>query len=276
MEILSLLYGTLLLRPYVFVFLAVYLAIAILNMGVKRSLIFTVLGYGIAFLAEYCSTRTGFPFGYYEYLETTRTQELWIANVPFMDSLSFSFLAYISYGMSLLLWSPLTREGWDVRLVDPAAIPGSWRILVTGAVLFMLLDVVIDPIAFLGDRWFLGQIYTYREAGEYFNIPLTNFAGWLLVGFTILFCFSRVNRWLTRRPGFVDHGMRDLPGQALLAPALYFSVLIFNLGVTFYIGEYRLGFCGLALTLSIFALTLLRARRSPDAEKKPDSTVIAE
>jgi len=276
MEFLSLLYGTLLLRPYVFVFLAIYLIIAILHMGVKRSAIFTVLAFCITFLFEYSSTRTGFPFGTYEYLDATRTQELWIADIPFFDPLSFSFLAYISYGMGLLMWSPLNRRGWDVRIVEQVTIRDSWRVLVTSAVFFMLLDVVIDPIAFLGDRWFLGQIYRYQEAGEYFNIPLTNFAGWFLLGITILFCFSRVNRWLTARPGFVDYGMRDIPGQALLAPALYFSVLMFNLGITFYIGEYRMGFCGLTITLSIFALTLFRTRRSPDPAQKPDSTVIAE
>jgi len=276
MEFLSLLYGTLLLRPYVFVFLTVYLIIAILHLGVKRSAIFTVLAYGIAFLAEYSSTRNGFPFGAYEYLETTRTQELWISNVPFMDTLSFTFLAYISYCMSRLVWSPLKRRGWDVRIVDREAFQDSWRVLFTGATFFMLLDVVIDPVAFLGDRWFLGQIYTYQEAGDYFNIPWTNFAGWFLVGIAILFCFSRINRWLTARPGFADYGMRDVPGAALLGPALYFSVLIFNLGVTFYIGEYRLGFSGLALTVSIFAWTLFRTLRSPVPAEKPDSTVIAE
>ena len=53
METLSLLWGTVLLRPYVFLFLAVYLTIAILNMGVLRSLFFTVLAYSIAFLCEY-------------------------------------------------------------------------------------------------------------------------------------------------------------------------------------------------------------------------------
>ena len=38
MEYLTLLWGTVLLRPYVFVFLAVYLTIAILDMGVIRSI----------------------------------------------------------------------------------------------------------------------------------------------------------------------------------------------------------------------------------------------
>ncbi|SVB89047.1 uncharacterized protein METZ01_LOCUS241901, partial [marine metagenome] len=97
MEWLTLLLGTVLLRPYVFLFLAVYLIIAILNMGVIRSVAFTVLAYTIAFLSEYSSTRNGFPYGFYNYIETTRGQELWISNVPFMDSLSYSFLAYVAY-----------------------------------------------------------------------------------------------------------------------------------------------------------------------------------
>ena len=106
MEWLTLLLGTVLRRPYVFLFLAVYLIIAILNMGVIRSVVFTVLAYTIAFLSEYSSTRNGFPYGFYSYIETTRNQELWISNVPFMDSLSYSFLVYVAYTMALFLWSP--------------------------------------------------------------------------------------------------------------------------------------------------------------------------
>ena len=52
MEWPSLLVGTIILRPYVFVFLAVYLTIAILNMGFVRSIIFTLLAYTIAFISE--------------------------------------------------------------------------------------------------------------------------------------------------------------------------------------------------------------------------------
>ncbi|SVD15066.1 uncharacterized protein METZ01_LOCUS367920, partial [marine metagenome] len=100
MEWPSLLVGTIILRPYVFVFLAIYLTIAILNMGFVRSIVFTLLAYTIAFISEYSSTRIGFPYGFYEYIETTRNQELWISNVPFMDSLSYSFLSYVAYTMA--------------------------------------------------------------------------------------------------------------------------------------------------------------------------------
>jgi putative membrane protein len=257
MEFFELLWGTVLLRPYVFIFLISYLSIAILDMGLKRTLLFTVLAFIIAFAAEYSSTRNGFPFGFYSYIETTRDRELWFSNIPFMDPLSFSFLAYVSYTLSLFLWCPLKKRGWDIRLIQTDAIRHSWRVVLSGAVLMMLLDVVIDPVSFLGDRWFLGQIYTYKEQGEYFNIPLTNFGGWFAVGLAILFCFTRMDAWLIRR-GFQDMGMRQVPAQALLGPAVYFGVLVFSLGVTFYIGEMVMGLCGLGLALLLLSLPLIK------------------
>src|ERR671939_175875 len=93
--VLSLLLGTVLLRPYVFIFLVFYLIASTLQFGLRRTLGFTVIGYCLVFLAEYGSTRTGFPFGCYDDTDAHRHQELWISNVPFMDSLSFIFLAYV-------------------------------------------------------------------------------------------------------------------------------------------------------------------------------------
>ena len=258
MEILSLLWGTVLLRPYVFVFLAIYLTIAILNMGLARSLIFTVLAYSIAFLSEYSSTRNGFPYGFYSYIDTTRTQELWIINVPFMDSLSYSFLSYISYTFSLLLWSSLKIKGWDVRIEENQTVKPLLPVVLTGAFLFMMMDVIIDPVAFLGDRWFLGKIYTYQEEGEYFNIPLTNFGGWLLVGTAIIGSFCLLNRWLNGK--LSPPPTKQVPYQALMGPGLYFGVLIFNLAVTFYIGEFILGFCGIGIFLAILSLLIYKVR----------------
>ncbi|MFQ5716649.1 MAG: carotenoid biosynthesis protein [Nitrospinales bacterium] len=263
MELLTLLYGTLLLRPYVFVFLAVYLIVATLNMGFKKSLLFTALAYSIAFLSEYSSTRNGFPYGFYSYIDTTRDRELWISNVPFMDSLSYSFLSYISYTMALLLWSPLRKNGWDIRIAENGSVKKPYRVIFSGAALFMLLDVIIDPVAFRGDRWFLGQIYTYAEEGQYFNIPLTNFAGWFLVGTAILFAFHKAELYLDRMKGFKDFGVREVPGKALLGPGIYFGVMAFNLAVTFYIGEYLLGLCGVAIVSGILALMVYKIR-NPD------------
>ena len=55
MEFFSLLLGTVLLRPYVFIFLAMFLFLAGRQIGWARTLLWTVTGYGLAFAAEFSS-----------------------------------------------------------------------------------------------------------------------------------------------------------------------------------------------------------------------------
>src|SRR5687768_948551 len=89
--------GSLLLRPYVFAFLAIFVWMATRDLGAMRMLGFLTWGFAVAFVAEYASTRVGVPFGLYHYTGVTRGVELYLGNVPFFDSLSFPFLAYASY-----------------------------------------------------------------------------------------------------------------------------------------------------------------------------------
>ena len=219
-DLLTLSLGTLILRPYVFVFLAVYLAAASWDLGLRRALAFTGWAWAVAFLAELSSTRTGIPFGLYHYTEVTRGQELFLANVPLMDSLSFTFLAYASFCLARLCF------GRGPAVVFPAGL------------LMMLLDVVIDPLAVRGDRWFLGQIFYYPEGGVYFGVPLSNFLGWAVVGWVIVGGFA----WLTGEARHPRGGV-----------ALYYGVLAFNLAVTWWIGEYALLAAGLALHAALAA-----------------------
>src|SRR5439155_14001147 len=81
MEILRLVVGTVLLRPYVFVFLAVYLMAAVTKMGWAKTATFTLVAWAIAYAAEFSSTRNGFPFGMYVYVDASRDRELWLANI---------------------------------------------------------------------------------------------------------------------------------------------------------------------------------------------------
>ena len=94
---MHLLLSTIALRPYVFVFLASFLLIAIVNFGLRTTLLFTVLTYAVSLACEWSSVHNGFPFGLYHYIEATRGREIWVVGVPFMDSLSFTFLSFASY-----------------------------------------------------------------------------------------------------------------------------------------------------------------------------------
>src|SRR5579863_5828763 len=151
---MHLLFSTIVLRPYVFVFLGFYLAIAIVNFGMRTTVLFTVLTYAVAWACEWSSVHNGFPFGLYHYIEATRGRELWIFGVPFMDSLSFTFLSFASYTLALLVSSPLYRRGIDVRLLDTRELRRAPRVWLMAALFMVMIDLVVDPLSVLGDRWF--------------------------------------------------------------------------------------------------------------------------
>ena len=270
-DIFSLLISTIKLRPYVFIFLGLYLIIATSQIGLKRTFLFTIIAYTIAFLSEYSSTRTGFPYGYYSYIETTRGKELWIANVPFMDSLSYTFLSYISYSTAILIGSPIIKnKTLDIQLADTYKIRHSFSVLTISALLIVLLDIVIDPVALRGSRWFLGQIYTYPEYGLYFGVPLSNFFGWIVVGFAIILVFQMIDRLLIRSGNYRDIGMIYAPFKGILGPILYLIVLCFNLIITFAIREYILGLYDLFILSVITAILVWKITTKKNRATKKD------
>ncbi len=242
MESLLLISGTIALRPYVFIFLLAYLLGCSMHLGLKRAFLFCLAGYFIAWLSEYSSIHNGIPYGYYYYVDHTRGQELWVKGVPFMDSLSYVFLAYASYSMALAVASPVLFSRKGFYILETRKIRRSLPARILGAVFFVYLDIIIDPVALLGDRWFLGQIYGYPEKGVYFGIPISNFIGWLIVGFVMIYALQNIDGYLSSTS---DRAGYRYPWRYLIGPALYAGVLIFNLSVTFWIGEYTLGWTGI-------------------------------
>jgi len=241
MDFFPLLAKTVILRPYVFVFLAVSLYAARQLLGWKRTGRLFGITWAVAFIAEFSSTRIGIPFGDYFYTGSTVGQELYISNIPFMDSLSFSFLLFASYCVALVFVLPRAKMaghgGWSFE----ASLRTSWLVVGLTVILFTFSDVIIDPLALRGDRWFLGKIYGYPHEALYFGIPLSNFAGWAVVGFVSLFFY----RWLERGPYQADSVPQAIVRRQLfLGIGLYYGVLAFNLALTFWIGEVLIGLVG--------------------------------
>jgi uncharacterized membrane protein len=118
-------------------------------------------------------------------------------------------------------------------------------------VFMMALDIVIDPLAVRGDRWFLGPLFTYAEPGIYFGVPLSNFAGWVIVGAV------GVGLYLSLASSVA--GRRTWPGVAL-----YYGVLGFNLAMTMQIGERFLAGVGASVHVAV-ALIVVYLHRPPGA-----------
>lgn len=261
MDVLTLPINTILLRPYVFFFLAVFIFSAQRLLGRRRTGLFFLISWITAFLCEFSSTRTGIPFGSYYYTGSTVGQELYISNVPFMSSLSFTFLLYASYCMALLFLLPVDSQSGigrhPLRLRFELDARTSWPVICLTALFYVFIDVVIDPVALRGDRWFLGQIYRYTYPGIYFGIPFENFIGWAVVGLIALTRYCSVDRKLPPLPN-APNANSDVTKTILLGCGLYYGVLAFNLAITFWIREPLLGLTGLFIYLPVTAFFFLR------------------
>ncbi|MBA2251602.1 MAG: carotenoid biosynthesis protein [Nitrospirales bacterium] len=256
-----LLVQTILLRPYVFLFLAAFVFSAQRLLGWRRTGMFFLISWITAFLCEFSSTRTGIPFGSYYYTGSTVGQELYISNVPFMDSLSFTFLLYASYCMALLFLLPVDSQSCTgrhpLRLRFELEARTSRPVIFLTALFYAFIDIVIDPVALRGDCWFLGQIYGYSYPGIYFGVPLENFIGWAVVGLVALSGYCLVDRKLPPLPNAPDANS-DAAKTILLGCGLYYGVLAFNLAITFWIREPLLGVTGVFIYLPITAFFFLR------------------
>jgi uncharacterized membrane protein len=255
---IDLLLGTIALRPYVFLFLAAYLLLALAAWGWRRALLYALLGYVMAWAAEYSSIHTGVPFGPYAYISgPTIDRELWVAGVPFMDSLSCVFAGLQT---ARLVREALTLGGlgaWDIRWVDPTPLV-RWPTWLLAGLLTTGLDVVIDPLALRGDRWFLGRIYVYPDGGPYWGVPIANFVGWAVVSWAVIGAFLLLERFALQRwlgP------WRSCPADALRGAGLFAGVLAFNLAATFAIGEPGLGLLGCLWAALLLGPAVAKVRR---------------
>jgi len=269
---LSLIVGTLALRPYVFLFLAWYLLGAVTKVGWVRTLVFSAIAFVLFTAAELSSTRNGLPFGTFQYLDTTRAQELWLWNVPVWSGLLDAALCWAGFQLAVLLYSPLELRRGDVQVLDTIAIRRSPRVLVTAAVLVTTLGTLLEPLKARGDRWFLGAVFSYPEGGLFFGVPATTFAGTFLVSLVTIWIYQRVEPLLLKPSRLLRAGQAHLRLGGLVEPAFSLAIVSFALAVVLWLGEHLLALVGLLvfvpLTLVFAAHVIGAAAHATPAERE--------
>lgn len=209
-------------RPYVAAFLVVYIVAASQALGWRWALLHILSGFTIAHLSEWSSISNGFPYGWYHYVYDNLKNDWLVNGVPVWDSLSYVFMCFA--GLYVALRFPLPRIS--------SKMPSQLQALLVSAAFTTILDIVIDPVAHVGDQWFLGKIYYYPEPGWYFDITMANFAGWFLVSFAI----NAVGLYvLSRPPRFQSSKLSDLFGLGL-----YFGIMGFGLSIALMLGMWTL------------------------------------
>ena len=172
---MDLLIGSLLLRPYVFLFMAAFFAAGARDLGLRRTLLFGAVVWPIAWAAEFSSIHVGFPFGLYHYTGLTRGRELYVAGVPFFDSLSFTFLAYAAYCLAR-------------RVLAGRTVPSATTAVLAGFFMVFIPTVgeYITPLLVGGSRSTLygNIIELYFGAGA--NWPLGSAMSVVMLGGVVL------------------------------------------------------------------------------------------
>ncbi|WP_298991648.1 carotenoid biosynthesis protein [uncultured Pseudokineococcus sp.] len=125
---------------------------------------------GIGLLAEAVGTATGFPFGAYSYAGSLGPQVL---DVPVVVPLAWTMMAY-----------PMLLAG---RTLAP---PGSWTAVPVAAVGLASWDLFLDPMMVAQGHWTWADPTPALPGVP--GIPLTNYAGWLLVALVISAVLQRV------------------------------------------------------------------------------------
>lgn len=251
----SLLATTLINRPYVAAFLIAYLVIAWRVSGPRWTFLYLLSGYSIAFASEYLSIHYGFPYGWYRYIYANLAGEWLNHGVPVWDSASYVFMNFAG----------LYAARSSLQRFELTGARGKIYWLILAAFMVTLLDVVVDPAAHQGEKWFLGRIYYYPEPGFYFDVTLANFAGWYLVSLVI----NAIGIFLIN-PLFSDIGKSAHRSSSTMSPdigasthrhintmlilGLYYGIFAFGLGIAVYLEHWALVACDagwIALTVGI-------------------------
>jgi putative membrane protein len=168
---------------------------------------------GGALALEAVATRTGWPFGDYRYGD-----DLWptVAGVPLAVGLAWWAMAV------------------PAREVAARLLPVGWPRVVLGAAALTAWDVFLDPQMVDEGYW------TWDGGGPWRDVPLSNYAGWLLVSVGVMVVLDR----LLPEPG------RD---PALLGLYSWWAVMS-TLGFLAFFGDPLVGVVGGLCMLPLAAL----------------------
>ncbi len=213
------------MRPYVIAFFASWLILSLRHLGARATFTWLIAGYAIALASEATSIRTGFPYGWYFYQYEHLQNELLLFGVPVWDSLSYVFLSYAGFAFALTLLKNRVN-------FLPSSAKSHLALSLAGGTATTFLDILIDPVAHQGEKWFLGDIYYYPHPGWYFDVPLSNFAGWFLVSTAII--------WTVLSLSPAPCKLWNLT-PLRLGSAFYLAIGLFNTAIAFAIGDFFLG-----------------------------------
>jgi putative membrane protein len=202
--------------------------------GPRRTLLFFVAATVISATAELTGTKTGWPFGGYEY--TSFLGYKLLGRVPFAIPLSWFYMGFASFALADTI---AARLQWQRRTLGSIAL-GTW--------LLTAWDLVLDPSMAAPQMQYI-HFWIWHESGPYFGMPLRNLIGWFGTGLA----FIAVGRlaWTER----------DAPIVPIAIPfAVYATNVVWSMVLSVSAGMWPTALAAIVLSLVPAALALPGAR----------------
>ncbi len=181
---------------------------AVWVMGLKTSFRMLLVVFALSWLVEEIGVTTGLLFGEYYYTEKLGLKLL---DVPVVVPLAWFMVIFVSNVMANYI-------GDRSVVTASTRVPHELMMSLIAAFIAVVYDMCTDPIM-------VHQVkaWVWVDGGEYFGIPLKNFAGWLSTAF-ILSCLSR---YICRNVPRPDSGS---PSRKWIAAYPFLAYASFALG----------------------------------------------
>ena len=140
-------------------------------LGWKNTLVFFSLTAAVSWGYEQFGVETGLIYGQYHYTDALGEK---LGHVPIIIPLAWFMMIYPSYIIANLIATgkPIGNNSTVSKVLSLAIL---------SAIIMTTWDFVIDPYLSGPTQ----QAWIWEKGGEYFGIPLHNFAGWILTTFTV-------------------------------------------------------------------------------------------
>jgi putative membrane protein len=143
------------------------IAYGVWQLGPRRTLIFFLAATIISATAELTGTKTGWPFGGYEYTNFLGPKLL--GRVPAAIPLSWFYMGFAA----LILADAIVAARVTRRRTLWTIVLATW--------LLVAWDLVLDPSMAAPNLQYI-HFWIWHETGPYFGMPLRNLAGWFGTG----------------------------------------------------------------------------------------------
>ncbi|HMC51581.1 MAG TPA: carotenoid biosynthesis protein [Acidimicrobiales bacterium] len=252
--------GTVFGRWYVTLFGLTFAWRASRHLGWRRTLVYGVLATAVGIAAENGSVHLGVPYTHYRFNPALRHRELFAGDVPLMVPLSYTFMGYFAFASGRLLASGPRRT----------RAPRPWMELVMAWVLAVWALWVLDPVSRLGQRFYLGRLFSYAGPGFWFGLPLGSQLGFAATAAVLLGILA----WLARaEPDRPAPGLASHPhAVALLTYHVqvgHLAVVALAIGADALAGAALLMWVPAAAVTAVHWSTLARERSLPVAPPGP-------